>query len=61
MAEWVALNSVAERDDDADPDFPWYPYLFDQGLGFAVDVRFATEAQCVAFIKESILPAKLGG
>lgn len=60
MPEWVPLNAVDEGDDDADPMFPWYPYLFDRGMGFAVDVRFETREQCLSFIRESLLPATLG-
>lgn len=60
-SEWAVLNSVAERDEDANPDFPWYPYLFipeiSGGLGFSI--WFATEEECRDFIKEHVLGATL--
>lgn len=60
MNEWAALNSVVERDLDAVASHPWYPYLFIPGMsmGVSVNVYFATEAECWAFIRDEVLTAK---
>ncbi|MEU0158975.1 hypothetical protein ABZ154_09065 [Streptomyces sp. NPDC006261] len=60
-SKWVVCNSIAEKDDDADPKYPWYPYLFDSGgvsLG-QFDTYFQTEEECRDFINTYILGATL--
>jgi hypothetical protein len=59
-SEWVPLNGVDEGDEDANPDFPWYPYLFTEGCGFSLSVSFATEEECRSFIEEAVIGAELG-
>ena len=60
--EWLAINGVVEKEEDANPDFPWYPCLFVEN-GFTacagLDVWFATESECRDFIKKCVLGATL--
>jgi hypothetical protein len=58
VAEWVPLNAVVEKDDDADPASPWYPCLFADGMSTSLNVWFASEAECREFIRESVVPAR---
>ena len=61
-SEWVVVNGVAEKEDDANPEFPWYPCLFVNDGGFVstgLDIWFATEEECRDFIKDHILGATL--
>lgn len=62
-SEWIVLNSVAERDEGANPEFPWYPSLNAPGFNvwLSFDIWFATEEECRQFIKEHILGAELEG
>jgi hypothetical protein len=57
--KWAVLNGIAEGDEDAIPEFPWYPYLFIGGCGFSMEVSFATEDECRSFIEEVVLGATL--
>jgi hypothetical protein len=60
-SEWIVLNSVQERDEGANPDFPWYPSLCAPGMHVWVsfDIWFDTEERCRDFIKEHVLGAEL--
>jgi hypothetical protein len=45
----------ADIDRDAEPNYPWQPCLQLDGICHSFQVWFATEAECVAYIKEQIL------
>ncbi|MFJ6010164.1 hypothetical protein ACIQHZ_31250 [Streptomyces halstedii] len=61
-SEWLAINGVIENEDDANPEFPWYPCLFVEN-GFhtcaGLEIWFATEEECRQFIKDCIFVATL--
>ncbi|MEU0952844.1 hypothetical protein ABZ353_10950 [Streptomyces niveus] len=60
-SEWIVLNSVQERDEGADPDYPWYPSINAPAwsVWLSLEIWFATEEECRDFIKENILGAPL--
>jgi hypothetical protein len=50
---WFAGNR--SEDDEVDAHYPWQPILQDEGVQSPLAVWFATEADCVAFIKSKVI------
>ena len=61
MSYWIAIHAPAEGEPCPLTDYPWYPSLYIGGGDAGLDIWFQTEAECLEFIRNVVLPAALEG